>query len=392
MLTSRLSQRLTAGILSSPEDGDPFNARGTIKDRIKGINSALNTAVENTVGHESYASLRNVFRTMGTKFAYFDKDYSSKRVTGSELVNASFFCLLKILHCFNQRFENDFKKKEMSNINIKIYFDLKDETEMLLNLHGQGLVCLERFLQQFEREKKRNHPDIKFKVSDTDEEANKFWCETVGGQNFGIPKEKFVDAMKKKFKPFKDYVATILDPTSDEIVSAGDFKIFLNWFGPFNKCIDNVESLCESNYFFGSMSSLVCQNLLDSQKIGTFLVRFNEKEPGCIYISCVEEDINYKPSTIHFKVYQQEELYYLTTSEKTKTSLKSLIEKYSLSFKYPYDDKKIKVEKVFSYQDLPPDSIARKRKMDFTYFWGPLKSRDFSELGAKEEVISEFKK
>ena len=198
--------------------------------------------------------------------------------------------------------------------------------------------------------------------------------------------------MTKKFKPLKEYIHQLIDPTSDEIVSVGDFKIFLNWFGPFNKCIENVELLCESKYFFGSMSSLVCQNLLDSQKIGTFLVRFNEKEPGNIYISCVEENSNYKPQTIHFKVYHQENIYYLTTSEKTKNSIDSLIKKYSLSFKFPYEDKKIKVEKIFSYQDLPPESIEKKRKMDFTYFWGPLDSKDFTEFGSdKKEEIQELK-
>jgi hypothetical protein len=268
----------------------------------------------------------------------------------------------------------------------------------MLNYHGQGIVCIEKFFQELEKEKKKkNTIEAKFKVSD-DEEANKFWYETFGPtvcfsflkkKQFAVEKDKFVEEMTKKFSVVKDYMQNLFDPTSDDLVSVGDFKLFLSWFGPFENCIKNAESICEAKYFFGSMSALVCQELLDSQPIGTFLVRFNEKEPGNICISCVEEDSSFKPATLHFKVNHQNEFYYLTTSEKTEKSVQSLVDRYKLSFKIPYEDKSIKVQKIFSYESKPSDSVAKKRKMDFTYFWGPLDSKDFIQV--KEEVILDIK-
>jgi hypothetical protein len=59
---------------------------------------------------------------------------------------------------------------------------------MMLNYHGQGLVCIEKFFLELEKEKKKkNTMEAKFKVSD-DEEANKFWFETFGPtvRNFHI--------------------------------------------------------------------------------------------------------------------------------------------------------------------------------------------------------------
>jgi hypothetical protein len=133
MLKSRLSTKLTGGLLSISEDQDPFGIKqGTIRDKMRVINGSLNSAIELTTGHESYSSLRNIFRTMSTKFINFEKENSSfKKIDKNETLNLSFFSLLQIIQGFIQRFELDFKKEESTHIDIKTYFDLKDETEVI---------------------------------------------------------------------------------------------------------------------------------------------------------------------------------------------------------------------------------------------------------------------
>lgn len=179
-----------------------------------------------------------------------------------------------------------------------------------------------------------------------DEEANKLW-----EPKFAYKKEDFLAKIKEISSEF---IEEVLDATSDGVISVTDFKLYLSWFGPLKESFKNSNTICFCPYFFGSMSSLESQLLLDKEKIGTFLIRFSDKDFGQFIISVVEEDEDQNIQTLHFKVFKKNNLFYIleneTQPEYPSSSLLLLIDKYPLTFRIPYknDDLKNKRHGSFS--------------------------------------------
>jgi hypothetical protein len=139
-------------------------------------------------------------------------------------------------------------------------------------------------------------------------------------------------------------------------------------------CIKNMKLLCQQSYFYGSLSTYETQKLLDSKKFGTYLVRFNEKEPGNFILSCVDEtEVDREYLTIHFKVFTDFEHYFLKNDENVSHHLSDLIQKYPLTFRIPLDDDEVRIMKTQSFQNNDPSVsfFSQKRKMmNFTHFRG----------------------
>lgn len=161
----------------------------------------------------------------------------------------------------------------------------------------------------------------------------------------------------------------LVDPTCDGYVSASDFRSFLGWFGPMDDCCKNAEALLSSPWFWGSLSSLDSQSLLDREETGTFLVRFNETRPGTFYITCVEEQTDENgfngngggqmtylgeqeiQQAIHFKVNKEKEKYFwLSGSDKGHKTIDSLLDQYELTFKHAFVDAKLKYKAITDFR------------------------------------------
>jgi hypothetical protein len=171
-----------------------------------------------------------------------------------------------------------------------------------------------------------------------------------------------------------DIISEMIDPTSDGMVSISDFKIFCQWFGPMKSCMKNMKLLIQQSYFYGSLSTYESQTLLDSKKFGSYLVRFNEKEPGNFIISCVDEtEIDGEYLTIHFKVFTDFKNYFLKNDENISNHISELIQKYPLTFRIPLDDDEVRMLKTLAFQNNDP-SVSffsqKKKMMNFTHFRG----------------------
>jgi hypothetical protein len=187
-----------------------------------------------------------------------------------------------------------------------------------------------------------------------------------------VDKAQFVRAFAKTDFQFNEFVEELLDPTGDDFVTVNDFKIFLSWFGPFKKSVENANHVLSYTFFFGAMTSLEAQHLLDNKPIGTFLLRFNEKDFGNFVISCVEEDQD-EQHTLHFKVFRKGDRFYLLESEMEHTTIQDLLDAYPLTYRTPYKDETHKISKIQPF-------VEPKRKLQFSAYRGKIEHPDVIHL------------
>jgi hypothetical protein len=86
-------------------------------------------------------------------------------------------------------------------------------------------------------------------------------------------------------------------------VAIENFSALLEWFGPFNdsKFLERIKDLLKKNYFFGYINQKYAEDLLKSEKKGSFLVRFSKSQPGCYTISIITRQSEIR----HFRIYYQ---------------------------------------------------------------------------------------
>lgn len=193
---------------------------------------------------------------------------------------------------------------------IKDIEDINYDIELYLNIK---ILEFQNIINYYEN-------DMKI-IDFNDLDANQFWNEYKLGYPLSDIQEKLKDII-------------LLDPSSDSIISITDFQLLLSWFGPFKELIKNMNEICYCPYFYGSIESLETQTLLDNQKQGTFLFRFSEKDFGTFIISYIDDK-----KCKHVKILKKGIEYYLLETdspEHLSSSILKLIEKYPLTFRYPF--------------------------------------------------------
>ncbi|EFC43447.1 SH2 domain-containing protein [Naegleria gruberi] len=251
--------------------------------------------------------------------------------------------------------------------NKKKYFQIKDEIEILLTYH---LEELRGYKEIVEKANAKGDTEVNVATIISDEFAAEFWKTNCGANVFSIDKEAFIDLLDANFqgwskrvkKTWVEEISELIDPTCDSVVSIVDFKTVLQWFGPFTiSFFTPMDSFLAQKHFWGSISSMEAQHLLDSQEPGTFLIRFSEIEAGAFSISVVEQEsddnlgLSGGESTIfkqtsHFILRRKKEdqkfLFILCENDtefKCET-VDQLIKQYRLTFKYPFTDETQKLE------------------------------------------------
>ncbi|KAG2393857.1 hypothetical protein C9374_003621 [Naegleria lovaniensis] len=215
-----------------------------------------------------------------------------------------------------------------------------------------------------------------------------WWEQKIGLQNFSVRKKGFIDAVEETFAHLKtkwdiDLLEEISDPTCDGVVSVTDLKNVVRWFGSIFRwqsdelklrSIAAKEEYAPLNFlphFWGSLTGMDAQDLLRNEEPGTYLIRFNECEPGTLCLSSVQEEVGSTEENghgffssrqvYHFvlrrtKTDKEGACYYLCDADKAGKfkTITELVDKcYFLTFKYPYVN-----------DELKSASITKKREVD----------------------------
>lgn len=246
-----------------------------------------------------------------------------------------------------------------------------------------------------------------------DEFGAEFWKNNIGGNIFSVSKDSFLDTLDTFFdfnvrtkKNWVDEISYIIDPTCDNVVSMIDFKTTLKWFGPFStQFFPILNTILDMKHFWGSMSSIEAQNLLDGQEPGTYITRFAENEPGSFYVSVVEDGgdtfgyfdsllMNSNRKTYHYLVRRKRDeregkMYFVlidSDMDYKHEKIENLFKQYHLTFKHPYLD------------DRKKEEHSKKKKgeeeVDFVSFMKSQKSLNSKALtddDEDEELFTSFR-
>jgi hypothetical protein len=119
-----------------------------------------------------------------------------------------------------------------------------------------------------------------------DDEGQLMWVESFGRQAKQVQNGQFFSALEKFLdhqlsdgeKRLLQYVINMGNETPSIDVEL--FSGFLKGFGPLNVALSNVKSILGSNWFYGFLSHAEAIRLLETEPIGTYLVRFSLSKPG----------------------------------------------------------------------------------------------------------------
>lgn len=103
------------------------------------------------------------------------------------------------------------------------------------------------------------------------------------------------------FRPFECLKAVLADKAKDQqfVVDVEKFGRILNWFGPLESLLANIQDVLSRPWFFGSIEYNDAVHKLTGKSPGTFLVRFSSNSnPGCFAIS----KVNSKGQIIHMRI------------------------------------------------------------------------------------------
>ena len=251
------------------------------------------------------------------------------------------------------------------NVCSKKYFQIRDEIEILLAHHLEEMRGYKELVEKIQKsDSKNDNPDINVARLLGDDLGAEFWKNYCGEKVFSIDKDAFLDNLDAYFQGWKNRVkktwveeiSLIIDPTCDNVVSVMDFKCVLQWFGPFAiSFFVPVDSFLSMKHFWGSLSSIESQKLLDTKEPGTFLIRFSEMESGSFVMSVVEQQSDdnlgffgetaHNVVTSHFLLKRKKEesgkVYYgLCESDLDQKfeTIEALLKQYRLTFKFPLTD------------------------------------------------------
>jgi hypothetical protein len=142
--------------------------------------------------------------------------------------------------------------------------------------------------------------DVTRMISDLD--GRSFWSSRIGKSVSSTPFYNFVSQWNSamshdegRLRPNEvDLLKDILD-TSEEnnepIVTSYAFSLFLNMFGPFTLCRERVMSCTSELWFCGAISAtqtMVAFKQPINQKVGKFLVRYSQSDPGRLIVTYVD--------------------------------------------------------------------------------------------------------
>ncbi|KAF0976106.1 hypothetical protein FDP41_004781 [Naegleria fowleri] len=290
---------------------------------------------------------------------------------------------------------------DWSNLdNKQRYFEIKDEIEILTSHHLEEIEAFKQLASVIHNAELQgldySHPSTQAQLDIThvlDEFGAEYWKTNFGGNVFSVDKECFLDVLDTYFqdlrnrKTWVEEINDIIDPTCDSIVSIIDFRTVLKWFGPFSSFFFNpIDAFLQMKHFWGSLTSIEAQELLDKCEPGTFIVRFCETEPGSFYASVVEDNgdnFGYFDSlltsdnkqTFHYLVRRKKDeregkMYFVLIDsdvEHKHENIDSLFKQYHLTFRIPYLD------------DTKKEEIAKKKKgqeeLDFVAFMKTQKTK-----------------
>merc|ERR1712137_27496 len=148
--------------------------------------------------------------------------------------------------------------------------------------------------------------------------GRKLWKTYFMGKKFRehVTWKNFVIALLSSFgKPipevwdnrWKALKALVVD--NDNRVTIEQFSKILEWFGPMDdldEFLNTIEKLLQQPWFHGDISSEDAENKLSRRQVGTFLVRFSSREPGCYAITATTDK-----ALKHFRIYHRPGLGYL---------------------------------------------------------------------------------
>jgi len=265
---------------------------------------------------------------------------------------------------------------------VKRYFEIRDEAEIILSHSLEEILSYKEIASKLHKAELQgldySHPSTKSQLDITyilDEFGSEYWKSNFGGNIFSVDKECFLDVLDTYFqdlrnrKTWVDEITQIIDPTSDGIVSLTDFRTVLKWFGPFTSFFFNpIDTFLQTKHFWGSLSSIEAQELLDKQDAGTYVIRFCETEPGAFHVSCVEDNtddglsffdttntiLQNNRQTYHYLVRRKKDekegkLFFVLTDsdiDYRHETIESLLKQYHLTFKFPFQDETKKEEHV----------------------------------------------
>ncbi|KAG2381423.1 hypothetical protein C9374_006412 [Naegleria lovaniensis] len=290
---------------------------------------------------------------------------------------------------------------DWSNLdNKQRYFEIKDEIEILTSHHLEEIEAFKQLASVIHNAELQgldySHPLTQAQLDIThvlDEFGAEYWKTNFGGNVFSVDKECFLDVLDTYFqdlrnrKTWVEEINDIIDPTHDSIVSIIDFRTVLKWFGPFTSFFFNpIDAFLQMKHFWGSLTSIEAQELLDKCEPGTFIVRFCETEPGSFYASVVEDNgdnFGYFDSlltsgnkqTFHYLVRRKKDeregkMYFVlidSDMEYKHENIDSLFKQYHLTFRIPYQD------------DSKKEEIAKTKKgedeLDFVAFMKTQKTK-----------------
>ena len=127
-----------------------------------------------------------------------------------------------------------------------------------------------------------------------DAEGQAFWQRCFGAREYKVPFAAFVSQLRSAridVTPTQESsLRDIVDASGSGYVSVYKFGAFLEGFGPFRSCVDNVDAVVGAGWFHWHLSSAEAARLLTNQAAGTFLVRFSKSKGGSFAIAVKDKD------------------------------------------------------------------------------------------------------
>lgn len=122
------------------------------------------------------------------------------------------------------------------------------------------------------------------------------WNHMFGEESLVVSWDEFVRVLRLK-TPFDEMeevlLKSIIDNSNTGSVTRNKLSEFLKSFGPISDCVRNVVNISSSPWFHGYMTSEESQKYLETERIGTFLVRFSSSKAGAFALDYVRAvDVN----------------------------------------------------------------------------------------------------
>jgi len=116
------------------------------------------------------------------------------------------------------------------------------------------------------------------------------WNHLFGEQTFVVSWEEFTNALRSEIEfneREENLLISILDNSFTGSVTRTKFSEFIKSFGPLSECMSNVIKIVSTPWFQGYMTAEESQKYLETEEVGTFLVRFSNSKGGAFALDYV---------------------------------------------------------------------------------------------------------